>query len=68
MKIQSDLHAGMTFQQCDSQRNFYKNHVRAGTCSGEPSQPLGACHKVFDTKGTCLYKECPYPPFNLPCR
>lgn len=67
MKIQSNLHAGMTFQECDTQRNWYKNHVRNGTCSGTPSPQPGACHKVFDSVGTCLYKECPYPPFQQPC-
>ncbi len=67
MKIQSDLHAGMTFAQCDTQRNWYRDHVRAGTCTGTPQKPMGACHKVFDSKGACLYKECPYPPFKLSC-
>ncbi len=67
MKIKSDLRAGMTFQECDSQRNWYKNNVRAGTCEGSGNPPPGACKKVFDSKGTCLYQSCPYPPFQLPC-
>jgi len=67
MKIQSNLHAGMTFQECDQQRNWYKDHVRAGTCSGQPQAPMGACKKVFDSTGRCLYKQCPYPPFQQPC-
>lgn len=67
MKIQTDLHAGMTFQECDAQRNWYKNHVRAGTCDGTPSPLPGACKKVFDSQGKCLYKQCPYPPFQMSC-
>jgi len=67
MKIQSNLRAGMTFQQCDTERNYYKNMVRSGKCHGPANPPVGACHKVFNNAGKCLYKECPYPPFQLPC-
>ena len=67
MRVQSNLRAGMTFLECDSQRNYYKNMVRSGKCHGEPTPVAGACHKVFNANGKCLHKECPYPPFQLPC-
>jgi len=29
-------------------------------------QLVGACKQIWGN-GVCLYKECPYPPFQLPC-
>lgn len=29
-------------------------------------KPLGACTERWGN-GVCLYKECPYPPFQMPC-
>ena len=32
MKIKSDLHAGMTYDQCDKLRNIYKEAAKTGKC------------------------------------
>jgi hypothetical protein len=42
MKIQTNLHAGMTFTECDAQRNYMKFAAQTGNCSalnGYPTQP-----------------------------
>jgi len=39
MKVHSDLRAGMTYQQCDSQRNYYKSMVQGGHCGGYNPNP-----------------------------
>jgi hypothetical protein len=40
MKVQSNIRAGMTYQECDSQRNAYKSMVQSGHCTGLlPPQP-----------------------------
>jgi len=40
MKIQSNIRAGMTYQECDAQRNSYKSMVQGGHCTGYiPPQP-----------------------------
>ena len=39
MKIKSDLHAGMTYQECDAQRNYWKNMAKSGHCTGYNPQP-----------------------------
>ena len=33
MKIQSDLHAGMTYTECDVQRNYWKSMAQSGKCN-----------------------------------
>jgi hypothetical protein len=39
MKIKSDLHAGMTYAECDSQRTYWKNMAQSGHCTGYGPQP-----------------------------
>jgi hypothetical protein len=39
MKIKSDVRAGMTFAECDSQRNWYKNQVKSGRCNSPVPNP-----------------------------
>jgi len=39
MKIKSDLHAGMTYQECDAQRSYWKNMAQSGHCTGYNPQP-----------------------------
>ena len=48
MKIKSDLHAGMTYAECDAQRNYWKNMAKSGYCTGYNPQP---------------YPPAPYPPY-----
>jgi hypothetical protein len=51
MKVQSDIRAGMTYNECDAQRNSYKALVQSGHCTGllpNPPQPQ------------------PYPPYPGP--
>ncbi len=31
-----------------------------------PSNLVGECQEYWGN-GECLYKTCPYPPFNMPC-
>ena len=33
MKIKTDLRAGMTFEQCNPQRNYWKQVAQTGNCS-----------------------------------
>ena len=33
MKVKSDLRAGMTFEECDQQRNYWKEMYQTGNCS-----------------------------------
>lgn len=46
MKIHSDVHAGITYQQCDAQRNYWKNLAKSGSCTAAPNP----------------YPPQPYPP------
>jgi hypothetical protein len=40
MKIQTSLRAGVTYQQCDAQRNYVKGLVKSGKCvAGYPYPP-----------------------------
>ena len=45
MKIHSNLRAGMTYTECDAQRNYMKNAAQTGNCSAlnrnvwQPSYP-----------------------------
>jgi hypothetical protein len=39
MKIQSDLHAGMSLSQCEASRNYWKGLVKSGTCVANPYPP-----------------------------
>jgi hypothetical protein len=49
MKIKSDIHAGMTYAECDSQRNYWKSMAQSGHCTGyNPPVP---------------YPYPPYPPY-----
>jgi hypothetical protein len=34
MKTKTDLRAGMSYAECDAQKNYYKNLVQTGYCSG----------------------------------
>lgn len=39
MKIKSNIRAGMSFAECDAQRNYMKEAARTGNCSAlYPSQ------------------------------
>lgn len=44
MKIKTNLHAGMTFEECDAQRNYWKQAAQTGNCAAiqppKPTQPL----------------------------
>lgn len=52
MKIKSDLHAGMTYTECDAQRNYWKSMAQSGKCTGYyPPYP---------------YPPTPYPPTPYP--
>ncbi len=33
MKIKTDLRAGLTFEQCDAQRNYWKQAAQSGNCN-----------------------------------
>jgi hypothetical protein len=33
MKIKSNVHAGMTYQECDAQRNYWKKMAQSGKCN-----------------------------------
>ena len=39
MKIKSDLHAGITYAECDAQRSYWKNMVKSGYCTGYNPYP-----------------------------
>jgi hypothetical protein len=45
MKIKTNLRAGMTFQECDSRRNYLKQAAQSGNCGAlgqvvqQPSYP-----------------------------
>jgi hypothetical protein len=39
MKIQTSLRAGMTYDQCDAQRNYVKGLVASGKCVVGPYPP-----------------------------
>lgn len=40
MKIKSDVRAGMTFAECDAQRNYYKRMVKSGRCDAPRPNPV----------------------------
>jgi hypothetical protein len=50
MKVQSNICAGVTFEQCDAQRNYYKGLVQSGKCVANPYPPYP-------------YPPNPYPPY-----
>ncbi len=54
MKIKSDLHAGMTYEECDAQRNYWKGMAQSGHCTGVNPQPYPPTP----------YPPTPYPPYN----
>jgi hypothetical protein len=39
MNTKTDIRAGMTFEECDAQRNYWKNMSKSGTCYGYPYYP-----------------------------
>ena len=39
MKIKSNLRAGMTFAECDAQRNYMKQAAKSGNCSALNRSP-----------------------------
>jgi hypothetical protein len=39
MKIRSALYAGMTFEQCDQIRNYWKQMAQSGACVPNPTPP-----------------------------
>lgn len=55
MKIQTDLHAGMTYAQCDASRNYWKGLVKSGTCVAYPAPP-------YPTTPTTPTYPPTYPP------
>lgn len=64
MKIRSNLTAGMTQEECQTSRDYYKDMVQTGACAGQSGR-AGACTKHVKN-GVCT-KTCPYPPFTMPC-
>jgi hypothetical protein len=53
MKVKSDIRAGMSFEECDTQRNYYKSLVQSGRCVPNPNPPGP-------------YPPNPYPPNPYP--
>jgi hypothetical protein len=39
MKVRSNIYAGMTFEECDSQRNYWKTLVKTPGCVAYPNPP-----------------------------
>jgi hypothetical protein len=39
MKIKTNLRAGMTFAQCDAQRNYMKQAAQSGNCAALSQKP-----------------------------
>ena len=52
MKIKSDLHAGMTYTECDAQRNYWKSMAQSGKCNAYSPPPY--------------YPPTYYPPTTYP--
>jgi hypothetical protein len=40
MKIKSDIRAGMTFAECDAQRNYWKAMVKSRRCDAPMPGPM----------------------------
>ena len=54
MKTKTDIRAGMTFEECDAQRNYWKSMAQSGYCYGyQPYPPTP-------------YPPAPYPPAPAP--
>jgi hypothetical protein len=56
MKIKSDVHAGITYAECDSQRAYWKNMAQSGTCTASypptyPSYPTYPTSPTYPTTG-----------------
>jgi hypothetical protein len=41
MKIKTDIRAGMTFEECDAQRNYWKSQAQSGYCDAYVTYPPG---------------------------
>jgi hypothetical protein len=40
MKIKTNLRAGMSFEECDAQRNYWKQAAQTGNCAAiQPPKP-----------------------------
>ena len=39
MRIRTSVIAGMTFEQCDQIRNYWKGMAQSGSCYSNPSPP-----------------------------
>jgi hypothetical protein len=65
MKIHSNLRAGMTFTECDAQRNRMKRAAQTGDCSALNSYPTNLpSYSVQPSYPTNLpsYPPAYYPP------
>jgi hypothetical protein len=57
MKIKSDLHAGMTYTECDAQRNYWKSMAKSGKCNA---------YYPPTTYPPTTYPPTTYPPTTYP--
>jgi hypothetical protein len=60
MKIQSNVHAGMTYEECDAQRNYWKGMAQSGHCTGVNPYP------PYPPYPPNPYPPTPYPPTPYP--
>ncbi len=75
MKIKSNLRAGMTFAECDAQRNYMKQAAQSGNCSAlytpvqQPSYPtqLPSTPPSQPTAGGGYYGSLYYPDRSGAC-
>jgi hypothetical protein len=61
MKVQSNICAGITFEQCDAQRNYYKGLVQSGKCVANPYPPQP--YPPYPPQPYPPYPPQPYPPY-----
>jgi len=52
MKVRSDLIAGMTFEECDQLRNYWKG-LAQGPCVGPPNPPQPSSCTGGYVEGVC---------------
>ena len=63
MKIKSDIHAGMTYTECDVQRNYWKSMAQSGKCTGYyPPYPYPPTPYPPTPYPPAPYPPAPYPP------
>ena len=59
MNIKSNLRAGMTFEECDAQRNYMKQAAQAGNCA---ALNLGSPQTSYPTQLPSTPPQTYYPP------